>query len=70
LRDSEERVRVKETAMHTAIPMQTKTTRRPEGLSGSWCILGSQSLTCVRDSLPTPSYPASPNFARKQEAGT
>jgi len=56
--------------MHTAIPMQTKTTRRPEGLSGSWCILGSQSLTCVRDSLPTPSYPASPNFARKQEAGT
>jgi len=67
LRGSLKRVPVEKTTMHST-PKFTLATRRLEGeLSGSWCILSKR----VSD-LPTttPSYPASPKFARNQEAGT
>jgi hypothetical protein len=52
------RVPVKKTAMHSATPKFVAATRRPEGLSGSWCISGLPVQTCLRDSLPTLSYSA------------
>jgi len=55
--------------MHEIATKHTAMTRRPKRLSGSWCISRSD---VVRDSLPTPSYPAFSSeltFARNQEAG-
>jgi len=55
--------------MHQATPKHTEATRRPEGLSGSWCISGSCSVMPVRG-LATLFYPAFAKLARNQEADT
>jgi hypothetical protein len=54
--------------MHSMPKTHAAMTRRPQSDLGLWCISG----LVVRDSLPTPGYPASsrePKFARNQEAG-
>jgi hypothetical protein len=56
--------------MHPTTPKHTEATRKPERLSGSWCISGLCSLMPVRGSLATLFYPAFPKLARNQETDT